>query len=274
MYATTTQINQIGEWYEKKYIKFLLLESLKDRELAFLGTNNCNVRALRGKCLYDLETAFKLVNWGKNKPNMYRSVAKIKNIPNFTFNPKQRSSQTILWYENEFDKDIYEYDIFGDFDGNDETELMQVLEEVKELKVYLDNYQVPYYIQASGKKGFHLFIPGEYIPIEKIDNGVIYPHKTILENIKEMFSFKYMDLAHAGVGNKLCKVPYSLVGENVVLPLSDEQINNFSPEMIRIDKVLNNIPLIRRGVLERLQELSFEQKKKNVKNFIRSITFK
>ena len=259
-------------YYKKTYIQHLLREGCCNREMAFLG-NNAPVRALSCQSLYDLERALNWVGWEKHRQNMYRTVAKVKEIPKFTFNPKLRSAETGKWFENNFDNLVYEYDLFLDWDGKPE-DLPEILEEIKKFKGYLDSYQVPYYIQFSGKKGFHLYIDGKYMPKFKIENGVVQPHKKIGEFIKEGFKLKYLDLRNTGIPNRLCKVPYSLVGDNVVLPLSDLQIEKFSINMVNLEIVMNEIPLIRRGTLERFPELSLEQKKKNVQEFINSITFK
>src|SRR3990167_5406855 len=195
-------------YYKKTYIQHLLREGCCNREMAFLG-NNAPVRALSFKSLYDLERALNWVGWEKHRQNMYRTVAKVKEIPKFTFNPKLRSAETGKWFENNFDNLVYEYDLFLDWDGKPE-DLPEILEEIKKFKV---------------------------------ENGVVQPHKKIGEFIKEGFKLKYLDLRNTGIPNRLCKVPYSLVGDNVVLPLSDLQIEKFSINMVNLEIVMNEIPL-------------------------------
>src|SRR3990167_532993 len=266
MQQTSVSTKEI-EYYKKTYIQHLLRENCKDRELAFLG-NDAPVRALSFKSLYDLTRALNWVNWEKHRQNMYRTVAKVKEIPRFTFNPKLRSAETGKWFEEEFDNLVYDYDLFLDFDGESKEELLKVLEEVKKVKAYLDSYQVPYYIQFSGKKGFHLIIDGKYMPKFKIEEGIVQPHKRIGEFIKEGFRLKYLDLRNTGISNRLTKVSYSLVGNNVVLPINDKQIENFDIHMVDLEIVMLNETLIRRGTLERFPELSQEQKIKNVQEFV------
>src|SRR3990167_11024694 len=232
-------------YYKKTYIQHLLREGCCNREMAFLG-NNAPVRALSFKSLYDLERALNWVGWEKHRQNMYRTVAKVKEIPKFTFNPKLRSAETGVWFENNFDDLVYEYDLFLDFDKDEDSSIEQVLEEVKRIKSYFDNYKIPYYIPFSGSKGFQVIIDGRYMPKFKIENGVVQPHKEIAEKIKQNFKLKYIDLRNNGVPNRLCKIPYSLVKNNIALPLTDSQIEKFDIHIVNLEVVMLNETLIRR----------------------------
>lgn len=265
-------------YYSKAYNQFNIINNCRNREFAMIP----KIRALKVHCITDFMTAIDLVHWDKNKPKLYRSVAKLKEIPRFTFNMSKRSSETGEWFANEFDSLIYEYDIFLDFDKDEDSTIYEVLEEVKVLLNFFDEYQLPYYLQFSGNKGFQVFIDGKYLPKPIIENGSVQPHKRIAENIKEAFQFKFLDLRNNGIGNRLCKVPYSLClceenefeeGMNVVLPLSKDQIEKFNVENMKLRNVINQVrPLNKRGILERVPGLNEEQKRKNVANFIKSIT--
>ena len=261
-------------YYEKKYIQYLLIEGCKGREFAALGGKNANIRALNVKCLFDFNRALKLMNWEKHKQNLYVSCARLKNIPKFTFSPKKRSSETQPWYRKEYDRSILYYDLFMDFDKSEEDSWEDLIKEVKILKEYLDEYEVPYYLLFSGKKGFQIIIPGDYLDIEKIEKGTIFPHKKIVENIKKMLDLKFLDLANNGVNSRLRKLPYSLVGEKIAFPLSDSDLDNFHIEKMKIDYIIGNIGLIRRRNLERFLNLNLKQKRINVENFIKVFDFK
>ncbi len=262
-------------YYEKKYIIYEILKECKDREFSFLGKNNVHIRALKVRCIFDFERALKLVNWEKNKPNLYRSVATLKNIPIFTFNPKKRSKETGSWFKDEYSKHVTKYDIFLDFDKEDGDSWNDLIKEIKIFKEYLDEYEVPYVLLFSGNKGFQIIISGDYLDIKKIEKGNIFPHKTIVENIKKMLDLKFLDLAGNGVNSKLCKIPYSLVGENIALPLSNTQLKNFNVEDMKMENILKNVkPLVRRGNLERFSNLDLKQKRRNVETFIKVFDFK
>jgi|GEM_PF-5773567 len=87
-----------------------------------------------------------------------------------------------------------------------------------------------------------------------------------------------------GVANRLRKAWYSLClpdeapedldenEMNVVLPLNQAQIDNFSLEMVQLKNV-NKIRLNKRGGLERFNNKSLEDKKQCIANFIKSISF-
>jgi len=228
------------EYYSKQYIKHLLRENCKDREFAVIGKRGA-IRALKFKNLFDFERILKLVNWGNQKQNFYRSIARLREIPEFTFNPKKRSSETGSWFREKFDNLIYSYDLFFDFDKDKNSTIYDVLKEVKELLHFFDEYELSYFVQFSGSKGFQIFIDGEYMPEPKIINGQVQPHKKIGEKIKEGFNFKYLDLRNNGVGNRLCKIPYSLVGNNVALPLNDFQLENFKEYIVKKEYVEREI---------------------------------
>lgn len=123
------QITQppINDYYSRTYIQHLIRESVVKREVAVLGDDNANVRALKIMCLYNFERILRVVNWNKHKQNIYRSTATLKDYPpDFTFNPKLRSKETIVWFQEQYDKDIAEYDLFFDFDKPRDVSWMEL----------------------------------------------------------------------------------------------------------------------------------------------------
>lgn len=272
-----------SNYYSRVYIGHLIRESVEKREVALLGKNNANMRALRINCLFDLDRILRVSGWKRNKQNMYRSVATLKeDIPSFTFNVKKRSAETSVWFKNEYPKLISKYDLFFDFDKSTEDSWEDLIKEVKILKEYLDEYKVPYYLLFSGNKGFQIIVPGDYLPINKIENGNLFPHKTIVEKIKQMLNLNFLDLANNGVGSRLMKIPYSLVSNgiedeqemNMALPLSDVQFEHFRIENMKVKNILSSTKLVRRGTLERFQNLGLEEKKENLQNFLNLFAFK
>lgn len=271
--------NYIGNYYSKSYIKYALVNNCKNREFACIP----KARAFSLKSSTSIDTVLNFVRWREHPVKLYRSVAKLKEIPFFTFNPLLRSKQTHPWFVNEFDKQIYEYDLFFDFDSESASELHLALKDTKDIIEYLEQYEVPYYVIFSGNRGFQVVIDGKYMPEPKLEGRLIQPHKLIEERIKEAFNLKYLDLANNGVPNRLFKVPYSLCPTtdrqpeeemNVALPLSPEQVENFNLEDIKLKNVFLKINLYNRGILERHSELSDEQKKENVRKLIKSLLIK
>lgn len=281
------------DYYNRKYIGFNLMESAKGREFALLPA----FRLGQIRSLNELKSYLDLVNWDKRKLNAYVSCSKFKNIPNFSFDIKKRSKFTSVWFREEAKKELVGQNLFFDFDDSYKDEngkliqksFQEALVEAKIFKEYLDDYKIPYTFVFSGKKGFHLTINADYLKIENIDEmGQIHPHKEILENIKKTMNFKFLDLANNGTIARLQKLNYSLALPskmdnpelfseslmNVALPLTDEQISNFKIEEMRLINVLKTVKLIRRGNLERFSNLSLEQKRRNVQNFIKLFAFK
>lgn len=269
-----------NEYYKRVYIGHLIREEAQDREVALLPA----LRLAKITSLPELQSLLDLVNWYKRKLNMYISCSKVSRFPNFTFNLKERSQFTRKYFTEEFDKTVLSYDLFLDFDDKD---INNSLRDVKLLKSYLDEYKVPYYIIFSGNKGFHVVIEG--INIQSIVGGMVSPHKEIAENIKTVLNLKTLDLSNNSITNRLRKLPYSLVLPKdfddhpdlcmeslmrVALPLDDKQIENFDITDCILINVLKNVKMIRRGNLERFSDLSQEQKKENIEEFIKILQFK
>lgn len=268
--------------YTRKYLIHEIIREATGRDFSALSKAGANIRALRVKCLFDFDRVLTVMNWEKNKQNLYVGCAKLKSIPDFTFNPKNRSKETSVWYKEQFNNFIESYDLFFDFDKEPEDSWEDLIKDVKILKDYLDEYKVPYYLLFSGNKGFQIVIDGQYLAIERFELGNVFPHKSIQEKIKAMIGLKFLDLANNGVNSRLRKVPYSLVPNglddeqemNMAFPLTDIQFDTFRIENMKVKNILASTKLMRRGILERFQELSLEEKKKNLQTFISLFSFK
>ena len=268
--------------YKRKYIVYEIIKESTGRDFSALSKSGANMRALRVKCIFDFERVLQVMNWEKHKQNLYVGCARLKSIPNFTFNPKERSKETSEWFREEYNNLIVAYDLFLDFDKPPEDSWEDLIKEVKIFKEYLDDYKVPYYLLFSGNKGFQIIIDGKYLPIKNIERGNIYPHKEIVEKIKTMLNLKFLDLANNGVNSRLRKIPYSLVPNeikdeqemNIALPLDDIQFEYFRVENMKVKNILSGTKLIRRGTLERFQDIDLEEKKNNLQKFISIFAFK
>lgn len=268
--------------YTRKYIVYEIIKESTGRDFSALSKSGANMRALRVKCIFDFERVLRVMNWDKNKQNLYVGCAKLSSIPNFTFNPKERSNQTSKWFREKYSDLMEGYDLFFDFDKSPEDSWEDLIKEVDSVKEYLDEYKVPYYLLFSGNKGFQIIIDGKYLPIEKIDRGNVLPHKIIVEKIKQMLNLNFLDLANNGVSSRLRKIPYSLVPNeeeneqemNMAFPLDDIQFKHFRIENMKVKNILSSTKLIRRGTLERFQDLELEEKKDNLQMFLNIFNFK
>jgi hypothetical protein len=96
--------------------------------------------------------------------------------------------------------------------------------------------------------------------IEKL-NGVIY-------NLKGIFKLSSLDNSVIDL-KRICRLPYSYSCDgSICLPLDDSQIQNFNPEMVKMENVMKNI-IRDRGLLTRAWGLSEQQLKENVVKFLK-----
>jgi len=105
-----TQIKKY-DYYGRAYLGFKLIQNSKNREVASIPL----LRAGQIRSLNELNSLLDVCNWNKKKRNFYVSLAKISEIPNFTWNMSKRSNFTREWFREEFVKSIYEYDLYFDF---------------------------------------------------------------------------------------------------------------------------------------------------------------
>jgi hypothetical protein len=275
-----SKILSINDYYLQRFVAFQIVQSVKDREVACIGESGTS----RGARIETIEyfsnvkeeehkSYLDWINWKTKHQKLYRSVAKFSEIPTFSLDARKRSKGeegTLAWFQSKkFYDSIYEYDLFMDFDKLDsDKDLNNTLKEVKIIINIFKTFKLPFYVIFSGNKGFQVIIDGKYLPKHKIIGEAVYPHKIIVEMIKSKFKLERLDLSNNGVPNKLCKIPYSLIGENVALPLDDKQIENFNVLDMNFRNVWKNIIIYNRGLLERYGT------KENVDKFINMIGVK
>lgn len=262
--------------------RFEMVKLAQHREFAFLKP--VSIRALNLWKVDHLPKYLQLANYDDKKPNMYISVSRLKQIPIFTYLPSERQKETSVWFKKEYFKEVFAYDLFMDFDKEKDESWEDLIAEVKTLKEWFDDREIPYYMLFSGNKGFQFIIDYEYLPegfsFDVDENGhgkpgSIYEFTKIFqEKLKEVFDLKHLDLANNGIPNRLRKLPYSLVGDSVCLPLSDYEFESWSITKMHKDYVLKNIVLKNRGTLERNHGLTTKQLKENILEFIREFGLK
>lgn len=145
---------------------------------------------------------------------------------------------------------IIKYNVLIDFDlayeKNRELMALEVLNFCKKL----DIYNIKYFIVPSGK-GIHVNLLDIDLP-KKLDNDTLIVYKKLQTEIKEKMDLKYMCLFNSGVYNRVSKLPLSLSGNKIVLPLdkSEMTLNYLS----NLDNFIYNpksfpIERIRRGLI-------------------------
>ncbi len=227
-------------------VRFEMIKACKFREVAFLKP--VNIRALRLWRIDQLNDYFKLANFYEKRPNIYISVATLKEIPMFTYHPAKRQKETSVWFRGDYFKNVTAYDLFIDCDKEEFESWDVINKEVKSFKNYLEEYKVPYQLIFSGNKGFQIIIPYEFLPDNltfEVDEygkgkaGSVYEFtKKWQEKGKEVFGMKCWDLSNSGIPNRLRKMPYSLVGDNVAFPLSNIDFDNWRLEDMHYEKIM------------------------------------
>lgn len=139
------------------------------------------------------------------------------------------------------------YDMAWDFDmpESGEMTLLELRNQVLEFIKFFDRYNVAYSVTFSGRRGFHVRIPADYLhPLlqknfERTNN---ISHK--IELFHNTFSFHLVknDLM------KLWKLPYSVDGKlpnfYVVMPLTITQLRDFDKNDYMMEKVIKGIKLV------------------------------
>jgi hypothetical protein len=259
------------KWYSLLPVKFEICKCLKHREFAILDSKEEKVRHttryLLAFSVAYLDKHFQRFEIGKTLRNLYMSVATLKDVPVFSYNlEKRRSDLQYIEFNKNYKNYATGYNLFLDFDldpNNFEESYKEVL---KAFKIFSE-YKLPFFCLNSSKKGIHFHIPSEFLPkmemdklIEKL-NGVIY-------NLKGIFKLSSLDNSVIDL-KRICRLPYSYSCDgSICLPLDDSQIQNFNPEMVKMENVMKNI-IRDRGLLTRAWGLSEQQLKENVVKFLK-----
>lgn len=130
----------------------------------------------------------------------------------------------------------------------------------------LNNYKIEYSAKFSGKRGFHANIDDKNFPDVEPTKKV----EIALKLEKELAKILNLKTINYGLSDnrRIWKCSYSLIGDNVALPLDDFQIKYFKLENMKALNVLNDIKIMNRGILERNAELPLEDKKANFKRML------
>jgi hypothetical protein len=263
-------LKEKNEWYNYTPVNFEIVKILKNRELSFIAKKEeSGIRKVRYFVAHNiafLKKHFEAIRFDKSLINMYQSVAQLKDIPVFSYNFRTRSKEEKYQeFNKEYENHVIGYDLFLDFDGKENFEKCH--KETKEMKKIFDEYKIPYWMMNSSSKGFHFHIPAEYMPNYPIKD-LIETIAKIINNIKAIYDFESLDTSIADL-KRLCKTPYSFVNDaTICLPLTDTQLETFTPEIVRMENILKNVAIKNRGLLTRTHNLTDEQLKKNVLKFI------
>lgn len=121
--------------------------------------------------------------------------------------------------------------LFFDFDSKLQFP-SDALEEVRKIIDYLDDISLPFLVDFSGAKGFHIFVPLQ----EKVYTAGSYLNdmtRSVMLHFKREFGLKTIDPSVANP-QKLCRVPYSIHPKTGLYcsPLNPDWIRDWNIEQI------------------------------------------
>jgi hypothetical protein len=226
--------NKKIKWYSNPIVRKKLLDYVRFREV-MLKSNAIDEYCIRGLNIMNesfLDFVFNFYSFYKRDYNIYISTAYYKRIPFFDMNLKFRSTYTNKWFNNEAENWINGYTILLDFDSR--GNFMQMKTEVNFILKLLITNKVSFIIIPSGNN-FQIHIDNYNY---KYTNEDI---KIIIENIKNKYKLKTLDLAGAGTLFKVMKTPFSYVNNIGLIPINFKLINEFMEWNYKIIFDSNNI---------------------------------
>ncbi len=239
----------------------------------------------------------------KKNYNMYNSLAIVdwSKCPHkaFSFAPKERKKQTDVFKRL---LDILLVDMEGgfDLDGNQDYQrvydkkqgkrikkkidleiseeecIERALKEAKKIIELFNSYHICWWIQFSGTKGLHIRykVPLDLPFLQKLDLVNL-----IMEKVYSILNLKTVDHVKFNA-RKVFKTPYSIVTKNnitrVVLPLDDNQLENFSLTDVEVKNVYKNkeMKLKNRGVIWRNTNINKDERINKFKEFLKDFDIK
>lgn len=254
-------------YLSKDYIKLEMVKNIGTRELSLINKQESNlfIRYLVGNSLNVLNYKLARFNILGRPRNFYMSCAIHSRVPIISDDLRtRRMTQEYKKFDENYIDSVIGYDFLLDLDGKHGE---NYYEESKIIKKILEAFKVPYYILTSSFQGLHIIIPFEYLPEKSIKELISDISDKIIPNIKMVYDLKSLDIDIMDL-KKLRKVPYSpVIDGSICLPLTDEQYNNFNPELIKIENALKDIKIMNRGLCLREYGLSKEQLKLNTLKF-------
>ena len=242
-------------WYSQTYIIFELVKLLQHREVVFIEKANPAIvdrkpRVVRCCAGYTFDMlksnfhAFHVMDYPYM--NLYYSVMHLDKMPLFSYSPVVRAQKYTEWSNGAYKSHWQSYDFCIDLDGNTIEEARQDLLKIKKT---FDQYKIPMSIRFSGSKGFHLCVESRWLP-QLPENKIVSMLGELGTMMKEIDNIPSLDDSIFD-SRRVLKLPYSFCAGNIVLPLDDEQLANFTMDMVKPENVIKSVQIKNRGLLER-----------------------
>lgn len=238
----------VNEYYDNTLIKFNMLNSinLKDREFIILPAKSASmIRRLKVSKIDHISHFVERFDIKKQGTQLYHSIGLIEweKMPHITqqmLNPKLMAKEE---YRVEFNNRLLAattgFDLCFDIDCLDYWHVQLLVDYMRKHKVYP-------LMMFSGKKGFHIRIPWEWI-------SEAYPELLAID-APEMFKRVAHAILHVSEApmkidnmfyhTRIIKLPYSVSSVGLVaLPLTYKQLIDFDIDMCLPENVLQMYPL-------------------------------
>lgn len=258
------------EYYNNKFIIYELVKQLQNKYMSIMDVNTPDKKKklTRYVLAYNYELFLKQIQFYEimTKPTkLYFDLLTIKETKMFPYTGEKRTEMK-QWYDDNIKNNAMTYDIAIDIDNKNWKKSHA---DAKKIKKEFDTFKLPYSIKWSGQKGFHFLIQGKYNPLKP----TVQNAQKIALRIDKMIKKHKLTSVDTAIYDirRILKLAYSLDGNNICLPLNDEQFMYFKPEMCSADTILKNqtIKIFNRGLLTRTWQQNHEQLTKNVKKWIK-----
>lgn len=256
-------LERYQNWYRRTDVAFEMVKQLSARETSLLSAETF-IRCLKIHNIHFLAENFERYKFYDSLYNVYRSVAVLKDFPMCSFAIGQKKEQQLYLVEH-FQEYVTGYDFVIDIDGHDSFE--QALTEARWLKEVFDDFSVPYALIFSGS-GFHFEVPSQFTDL--VEPTVLEKPKTFLyiaRTLKSLMMLTHLDSEIYDL-RRVWKIAYTLDYKTgrIALPLSDEQFEKFTLEMVQPDNIGS---VQNRGLLTR----NIEHGAENFKKFVDVVVY-
>lgn len=274
------------DWYSSNMILYNIIPQLRSRYLSVRKRSKKDPRKFiiaRYYMGYSLDLLKDSLNRNDvlddESSKIYYDLSTWKNsdgmTPIFSFNQITRNEQKVRFSGNptknngEYITLMKTYDFAIDLDSKVHEKAWKDAKTIKEI---FDKYKLPYQLRFSGSKGFHFCIDARFITTRA--NPIKRPG-TFGDIMNNMIKDERLETVDTSIydARRILKLAYSLCNndgiEYVALPLDDNQFKNWKYEDMQMLKVMKDVKIFKRGLLERTHGLSDKQLKANVVRFMK-----
>jgi hypothetical protein len=250
-WTATPTLEGRNTWYDHAIDS--VAANLADRETVMLGTSNdgsgFTVRCIKAYRRDFLENNMRAMHFMERMLNLYHSVAKVRDMPMFSYNMHERMQQQRLFSDNFDDAHWHDYELFIDCDLDKAATIERGWREAWLIVQLFRDYGIPYQLIASSSKGVHIVVDGKHFkgsPKEKLIH-----HKRFVGSIKELWDMQSVDM-NVYDPRRIRKAPYSYDVNTgaIALPLTDDEFASL-PESRDILTPSRAVECLGRGLLER-----------------------